>query len=159
MTVAIYPGTFDPITNGHVSIAKRAAKLFDEVIVAVVQKNPDHTVFSTEERLSFVKEIFFDIDNINQITFDGLITDVAREKSSEVIIRGLRTVLDINYEFDMASMNKKLYPGTETVFLKSAEEYSHISSSLIREIVSSGGDVSSFVPQSVNLALKEKFSQ
>ena len=158
MTVAIYPGTFDPITNGHVSIAKRAAKLFDEVIIAVVQKNPDYTVFTTEERLSFVKEIFFDIDNINQITFNGLITDVAREKSSEVIVRGLRTVLDINYEFDMASMNKKLYPGIETVFLKSAEEYSHISSSLIREIVSSGGDVSSFVPQSVNLALKEKFS-
>ena len=158
MVTAIYPGTFDPITNGHIDIAQRAAKLFDEVIIAVAERKAEKTLFTKDERLFFVDNLFSNIRNIKSISFDGLVTDLAREKSAKILIRGVRTILDFDYEFKMAGMNKKLYTDIETVFLTPTENFNYISSSLVREIAVLGGDVSLFVPQSIQLALKEKFS-
>ena len=158
MVTAIYPGTFDPITNGHIDIAQRAAKLFDEVIIAVAERQAEKTLFTKDERLFFVNTLFSNIDNIESISFDGLVTDLAQEKSAKILIRGVRTILDFDYEFKMAGMNKKLYKDIETVFLTPTENFNYISSSLVREIAVLGGDVSSFVPQPIQLALKEKFS-
>jgi pantetheine-phosphate adenylyltransferase len=158
MVTAIYPGTFDPITNGHIDIAQRAAKLFDEVIIAVAERKAEKTLFTKDERLFFVNNLFSNIGNIKSISFDGLVTDLAREKSARILIRGVRTILDFDYEFKMAGMNKKLYTDIETVFLTPTENFNYISSSLVREIAVLGGDVSLFVPQSVQLALKEKCS-
>ena len=158
MVTAIYPGTFDPITNGHIDIAQRAAKLFDEVIIAVAERKAEKTLFTKDERLFFVDNLFSNIRNIKSISFDGLVTDLAREKSAKILIRGVRTILDFDYEFKMAGMNKKLYTDIETVFLTPTENFNYISSSLVREIAVFGGDVSLFVPQSIQLALKEKFS-
>ena len=158
MVTAIYPGTFDPITNGHVDIAQRAAKLFDEVIIAVAERKAEKTLFTKDERLFFVNNLFSNIGNIKSISFDGLVTDLAREKSAKILIRGVRTILDFDYEFKMAGMNKKLYTDIETVFLTPTENFNYISSSLVREIAVLGGDVSLFVPQSIQLALKKKFS-
>ena len=158
MVTAIYPGTFDPITNGHIDIAQRAAKLFDEVIIAVAERKAEKTLFTKDERLFFVNNLFSNIGNIKSISFDGLVTDLAREKSAKILIRGVRTILDFDYEFKMAGMNKKLYTDIETVFLTPTEDFNYISSSLVREIAVLGGDVSLFVPQSIQLALKEKCS-
>ena len=158
MVTAIYPGTFDPITNGHVDIARRAAKLFDEVIIAVAERKVEKTLFTKDERLFFVNNLFSNIGNIKSISFDGLVTDLAREKSAKILVRGVRTILDFDYEFKMAGMNKKLYTDIETVFLTPTENFNYISSSLVREIAVLGGDVSLFVPQSIQLALKKKFS-
>ena len=158
MVTAIYPGTFDPITNGHVDIAQRAAKLFDEVIIAVAERKVEKTLFTKDERLFFVNNLFSNIGNIKSISFDGLVTDLAREKSAKILVRGVRTILDFDYEFKMAGMNKKLYTDIETVFLTPTENFNYISSSLVREIAVLGGDVSLFVPQSIQLALKKKFS-
>ena len=158
MVTAIYPGTFDPITNGHIDIAQRAAKLFDEVIIAVAERKVEKTLFTKDERLFFVNNLFSNIGNIKSISFDGLVTDLAREKSAKILVRGVRTILDFDYEFKMARMNKKLYTDIETVFLTPTENFNYISSSLVREIAVLGGDVSLFVPQSIQLALKEKFS-
>ena len=158
MVTAIYPGTFDPITNGHIDIAQRAAKLFDEVIIAVAERQVKKTLFTKDERLFFVNTMFSNIGNIKSISFDGLVTDLAQEKSAKILIRGVRTILDFDYEFKMAGMNKKLYKDIETVFLTPTENFNYISSSLVREIAVLGGDVSSFVPQPIQLALKEKFS-
>ena len=158
MVTAIYPGTFDPITNGHIDIAQRAAKLFDEVIIAVAERKVEKTLFTKDERLFFVNNLFSNIGNIKSISFDGLVTDLAREKSAKILVRGVRTILDFDYEFKMAGMNKKLYTDIETVFLTPTENFNYISSSLVREIAVFGGDVSLFVPQSIQLALKEKCS-
>ena len=158
MVTAIYPGTFDPITNGHIDIAQRAAKLFDEVIIAVAERKVEKTLFTKDERLFFVNNLFSNIGNIKSISFDGLVTDLAREKSAKILVRGVRTILDFDYEFKMAGMNKKLYTDIETVFLTPTENFNYISSSLVREIAVLGGDVSLFVPQSIQLALKKKFS-
>ena len=158
MVTAIYPGTFDPITNGHIDIAQRAAKLFDEVIIAVAERKAEKTLFTKDERLFFVNNLFSNIGNIKSISFDGLVTDLAREKSAKILVRGVRTILDFDYEFKMAGMNKKLYTDIETVFLTPTENFNYISSSLVREIAVLCGDVSLFVPQSIQLALKKKFS-
>jgi pantetheine-phosphate adenylyltransferase len=157
MTItAIYPGTFDPITNGHVDIVQRAAKLFDRVIVAIAASTKKHTVFSADERVAFARTALNGIANIEICQFDRLLADIAREKGATAILRGLRAVSDFEYEFQMADMNRKLIPEADTVFLTSAEQYGYISSSLIREIASLGGDVSAFVPAQVLAALKER---
>ena len=157
MTTAIYPGSFDPITNGHVDIAYRAAKLFDKLIIAVAEKKSAKQLFTLEERLLFIEDIFSNNNDIEVVPFKNLVTDLAREKSANIIVRGVRTVLDFDYEFKMAVMNKKLHEDIETVFFNSTENFSYISSSLVREIAVLGGDVSAFVPESVELVLKEKF--
>ena len=159
MKTAIYPGSFDPITNGHIDIVYRAAKLFDKLIIAVAEKKSAKQLFTLEERLLFIEDIFSNNNDIEVVPFKNLVTDLAREKSANIIVRGMRTVSDFDYEFKMAVMNKKLHEDIETVFFNSTENFSYISSSLIREIVELGGDVSSFVPKPIELILKEKFTQ
>ncbi len=155
---AIYPGTFDPITNGHGDIVLRAAQLFDHVIVAVARSTFKTTAFSTDERLAMARDALSGIDNVSVECFDGLMTRFAREQGAHIIIRGLRAVSDFEYEFQMASMNRQLYADAETVFLTPAEHLSYISSSLVREIAGLGGDVSQFVHPAVLSALRERLS-
>lgn len=154
---AIYPGTFDPITNGHGDLIARAARLFDHVIVAVAESARKSTLFSTTERKRLAHLALAQIDNVEVCSFNTLITALARKKKAQVIIRGLRAVSDFDYEFQMAGMNRQLYAGAETVFLTPAENLGFISSSLVREIASLGGDVSPFVHPAVLKALQKHF--
>ncbi len=155
---AIYPGTFDPITNGHVDLVQRACRLFDHVIVAIAagSTSAKGPVFTLEERVALAQEVLTGCDNIEVCGFDTLLVDFMQEKGARVIIRGLRAVSDFEYEFQLASMNRKLAPEVETVFLTPAEQFSFISSSLVREIASLGGDVSPFVHAKVATALNNR---
>lgn len=157
MAIAIYPGTFDPITNGHTDITQRAARLFERVIVAIADSTSKQVVFSTEVRVTLAETVLSDIDNVEVCSFNKLVTELARDENASVIIRGLRAVSDFDYEFQMAGMNRQLFPGAETVFLTPAENLTFISSSLVREISSLGGDVSKFVHEDVLQALKDQF--
>ena len=150
----IYPGTFDPITNGHTDIVLRAARLFDRVIVAVAGSTSKKTAFTLEERLTLVGTVLESISNVEIYPFDSLLVDAARKRGAVIILRGLRAVSDFEYEFQMANMNRRLAPELDTLFLTPAEHYSYISSSLVREIAALGGDVSEFVHPSVVEALK-----
>ena len=154
MTTALYPGSFDPVTNGHLDIAKRAAKLFDEVVMAVYSV-PDNKklLFSTDERIALVKESLNGYANIRVVGYSGLTVDFAREINAQVMIRGLRMVSDFEREFEMALMNKKLAPDIELVTLMSSLEHQFLSSSLLKEAVKLGGDPDSFVPSHVGEAL------
>jgi pantetheine-phosphate adenylyltransferase len=156
---AIYPGTFDPITKGHVDIVRRAACLFDEVLVAVAESTSKNTVFSTQERIEMAEIALQQISNAKVVAFNGLMADCAREHQAKIILRGLRAVSDFEYEFQMASMNRKLIPEADTLFLTPAEQFSYISSSLVRDIAKYGGDVAEFVPENVLLALNERFAE
>ena len=152
-TIAIYPGTFDPITNGHIDLVVRASKLFDRVIVAVAI-NPGKTpTFSLEQRVSLANQTLANLSNVDVCGFDGLLVDVAKQKGANVIIRGLRAVSDFEHEFQLAGMNRRMQPDIETLFLTPAEQFTYISSSLVREIATLGGDVSEFVAPCVNDAL------
>ena len=158
MVTAIYPGTFDPITKGHTDIAVRAAKLFEKVIIAVADSTSKQTLFTLDERVALATNVLSEINNVEVISFDILVTDIARETGAKVIVRGIRAVSDFDYEFQMAGMNRQLYSQVETVFLTPAENLGYTTSSLVREIASLNGDVSLFVHDSVVDALKEKFS-
>ena len=156
---AIYPGTFDPITNGHSDLVQRASRIFDRVILAVAmgsQGGAKQPVFSAEERVSLAKDVLADIPNVEVIQFDGLLVDFVARQNAQVILRGLRAVSDFEYEFQLASMNRHLNEKVETLFLTPAEQYSYISSSLVREIASLGGDVSPFVHEKVAAALNNR---
>ena len=155
---AIYPGTFDPITNGHLDIIARASKLYDKVIVAVAVNRGKTPLFSLDERVALVKEVTPEFSNVQVIGFDNLLVDCARQQGANVILRGLRAVSDFEYEFQLAGMNRRLAPQLETMFLTPAEQYEFISSSMIREIAQLKGDVSCFVPVAVHQRLIEKFS-
>ena len=157
-TTAIYPGTFDPITNGHTDIVERATRMFDLVIVAIAGSTGKSTTFSTAERVDLARKALADISNVEVASFTGLMTVYAKQRGARVIVRGLRAVSDFEYEFQMASMNRQLYGQAETVFLTPAEHLSYISSSLVREIAMLGGDVTRFVHGAVNAALYEKMS-
>lgn len=153
---AVYPGTFDPITNGHSDLVRRASKLFDRVIVAVAA-NPSKTpAFSLEERVGMAKEVLGDLGNVEVVGFDILLVKFVRDQSASVILRGLRAVSDFEYEFQLAGMNRRLDPEVETVFMTPSETYAYISSSLVREISGLGGDVSQFVHEKVMAALKDR---
>jgi pantetheine-phosphate adenylyltransferase len=156
--VAIYPGTFDPITNGHTDLVLRAASLFDRVIIAIARSTPKTTAFTTDERVALARTAVGAIPNAEVRSFEGLMTNFAREQGARIIIRGLRAVSDFEYEFQMASMNRQLFHGAETVFMMPAEHLSFISSSLVREVASLGGDVTSYVHPDVKAALKERLS-
>jgi pantetheine-phosphate adenylyltransferase len=152
--IAIYPGMFDPITNAHVDLVKRSARLFDKVIVAVASNKKKNPSFTLEQRVALNKEVLQGFKNVEVTGFDFLLTDFARQKNSNVLIRGLRAVSDFEYEFQLASMNRNLVPEIESVFLMPAEEFSFVSSGLVKEVASLGGDVSKFVPAAVLQALK-----
>ena len=153
---AIYPGTFDPITNGHADLVHRAAVCFDRVIVAVAASTAKATRFTLEERVRLAREVMQAKENVEIESFGGLLVEFARERGAHVILRGLRAVSDFEYEFQLASMNRKLAPGIETMFLTPDEGYTFISSSLVREIAALGGDVRGFVHPAVEAALRRK---
>lgn len=154
--IAIYPGTFDPITKGHSDLVERSAKLFDKVIVALAAKPGKQPVFSLEERIDLAQTVLGEYNNVEICGFDGLLVDFAREKGANIIIRGLRAVSDFEYEFQLAGMNRKLASDVETLFLTPAEQYTYISSSLVREVASLGGDVSPFVHEKIVAELARK---
>jgi pantetheine-phosphate adenylyltransferase len=154
--IAIYPGTFDPITNGHTDLIQRACRLFDTVVVAIAAGSSKTPLFSLEERVALARTVLADCDNVEVCGFDKLLVDFMRDKGAQVIVRGLRAVSDFEYEFQLASMNRHLYPEAETVFLTPAEQYAFISSSLVREIARLGGDVSAFVHPGVVAALNKR---
>lgn len=157
--VAIYPGTFDPITNGHLDLVVRASRLYQEVIVAVAVNIGKAPLFSLEERVALTKAVTAEHANIRVVGFDTLLVDCAKKHGANVILRGLRAVSDFEYEFQLAGMNRHLAPQLETIFLTPAERYAFISSSMIREIARLNGDVSCFVPEIVRQSLIKKFSQ
>jgi len=154
--IAIYPGSFDPITNGHIDLIKRASKLFDEVVVGITQNSKKTAFINIDERISLTSEILKDINNVKVLSFNTLLVDFAEEQNAQVILRGLRAVSDFEYEFQLSGMNKHLNSNIETLFMTPAEQYANISSSLVREILSLGGDISHFVPNSVETLLKER---
>ncbi len=156
---AIYPGTFDPITNGHLDLVARAAQLYDEIIIAVAENKTKTPLFSLEERVALAQAVTVNFSNVRVIGFNNLLVDCARQHGARVIMRGLRAVSDFEYEFQLASMNRRLAPNLETVFLTPAEQYEFISSSMIREIARLNGDVSCFVAKCVHQKLIEKFSR
>ena len=145
MKKAIYPGTFDPITRGHEDLVRRAARLFDHVVLAVADSRAKRPFFTTEERVEMAQAVLADCDNVEVKSFSGLLMDFLREQDARIILRGLRAVSDFEYEFQMAGMNRQLYPDVETVFLTPAEQYMFISATIVREIATLGGDVSPFV--------------
>ena len=155
--IALYPGTFDPITNGHIDLVQRAASLFDEVIVSIASSNKKKPLFTLEERIDLAEKVMASSSNVTVKGFDILLVDFAKQQNADILIRGLRAISDFEYEFQLASMNRKLAANIESLFLMPADEYSFISSSLVKEVAALGGDVSSFVHPLVDAALKEKF--
>lgn len=156
MKIAIYPGTFDPITFGHIDIIKRAASIFKDITVAVVENPPKDAFFSYAERVRMVKEAVKKIKGVKVQGFDGLVVDFAKKKKAAVIIRGLRMISDFEYEFQMALTNRSLAPGIETLFLMPHPYYSYISSRLIKEAALLGADLKQFIPATVSRALRNK---
>ena len=156
MRLAIYPGSFDPLTNGHVDIITRGARIFDRIIVAILINAEKAPLFSMDERLKITREVFKDFPNVEVDTFDGLLVDYVERRRAQVIVRGLRAVSDFEFEFQMALMNRRLNGKIETVFMMPAEQYSYISSRLIKEVFSLGGRVHGLVPDMVEERLREK---
>lgn len=154
--IAIYPGTFDPITKGHSDLVERSAHLFDKVIVGLAASPGKAPVFSLDERIELARTVLGEIENVEICGFDGLLVDFAHEKGAKIIIRGLRAVSDFEYEFQLAGMNRRLAPDIETLFLTPAEQYTYISSSLVREVASLGGDITPFVPEEIVAELTRK---
>jgi len=149
MATAVYPGTFDPVTNGHADLIERASTLFDEVIVAIAANPSKKPTFTLDERVEMAKTVTSHLNNVSIVGFDSLLVHFARNNNAKVILRGLRAVSDFDYEFQLAGMNRRLDSHIETIFLTPAEQYSYISSSLVREIAALGGDVSEFVHERV----------
>ncbi len=154
----IYPGTFDPITNGHVDLAERAARLFDKVVVAIAHSEKKTPLFNLEQRVELCQTALSHLDNVEVTGFSNLLTDFAQSQGARCVLRGLRAVADFEYEFQLANMNRAIYPEFESIFLTPSEHLSFISSSLVREIAALNGDVTPFVPSPVAAALKARFS-
>ena len=149
----LYPGTFDPLTNGHLDLIERAAEMFDEVIIAVAASPSKNTMFSLEERVDFCKQVTQHLGNVSAQGFSGLMVDFAKQVDANILIRGLRTTVDFEYEFGLTNMYRRLMPGLESVFLTPSEEYAFISSTIVREVAIHGGDVTPFVPEIIADAL------
>ncbi|WP_372627742.1 pantetheine-phosphate adenylyltransferase [Arsukibacterium sp.] len=156
---AIYPGTFDPLTNGHSDLVLRAARLFDSVVVGVASNPSKQPLFSLEERVQLAEQAFADCGNVQVIGFSGLLAQFAKEQHALVLLRGVRAVADYEYEFQLASMNRQLNPELDSLFMTPSEKNTFISSTLVKEVCRHGGDISSFVPAHVERALKAKFSK
>ena len=159
MVIAVYPGSFDPATYGHLDIIKRASVSFDKVIVGVLHNSAKSPLFSVEERVKMLKEVTKDLPNVEIIPFDGLLVDFAEQIGADVVIRGLRAITDFEYELQMSQTNQRMKPDIETMFLTTSIEYSYLSSTTVREIAAFGGDVSQFVPEAVEIALREKMKE
>jgi pantetheine-phosphate adenylyltransferase len=155
-TLAVYPGSFDPLTNGHVDIISRGARLFDRIVVAILKNAEKQPLFSTDERVEIARSVFKQQRNVEVDTFDGLLVDYVERRSAQAIVRGLRAVSDFEFEFQMALMNQRLNPHIETVFMMPAEQYTYISSRLIKEVFALGGRVHGLVPELVEHRLREK---
>lgn len=156
MIRAVYPGTFDPLTRGHEDIVRRAASLFESVIIGVADSQAKRPFFTRNERVDMAREVLRDLKNVKVVGFSGLLIDFIREHQARVIMRGLRAVADFEYEFQLAGMNRNLYPDVETIFLTPSEQHMFISATLVREIATLGGDVSKFVHPLVRAKLSEK---
>jgi pantetheine-phosphate adenylyltransferase len=157
MLTVVYPGTFDPFTRGHEDLARRAAKLFDQVIIGVADSAAKNPFFTAAERVEMAREVLAPLKNVTVKPFSGLLMDFVHQQNARVVLRGLRAVSDFEYEFQMAGMNRNLFPEVETLFLTPSEQYTFISATIVREIAKFGGDVSAFVHPSVLARLKAKF--
>jgi pantetheine-phosphate adenylyltransferase len=157
--VAVYPGTFDPVTLGHVDLMRRASALFDEVVVAVLLNTEKVPVFTAEERAAMLREATGDLENVEVALFDGLLVDFARSRNARVVLRGLRAISDFEYELQMAMMNRRLHPDLETVFMTPGEDFSYLSSRLVREVARLGGAVDELVPPVAAEALRAHFGK
>lgn len=158
MRHCIYPGTFDPITFGHIDVLQRAARLFDRVTVAIAQNPGKGPLFTPERRLELIREVTVDIPNVQATIFDGLLVEFARQQEAVAVIRGIRALSDFEFEFNMALMNRHLEPNLETIFVMPRETYSYTSSHLVKQVAKLGGDVSHFVPPAVSAALREIYA-
>ncbi|MBA7656315.1 Phosphopantetheine adenylyltransferase [subsurface metagenome] len=156
MTIAVYPGSFDPITNGHIDITTRAARLFEKIIIAVSETTGKQLFFNTEERVDLARQAVAHLPNVEVVSFNGLMVDFARQVGAKVMVRGLRMSADFEREFEMAMMNKKLDPGLELVCFMTSQEYQFLSSSLLKEVAGLGGDTTSLVPAHVAQAIRQK---
>ncbi|MEC7891424.1 MAG: pantetheine-phosphate adenylyltransferase [Pseudomonadota bacterium] len=154
---AIYPGTFDPMTKGHVDLIERACKLFDEIVIAIAASEAKNPLFTLDERIQIAEKIFEGNNKVKVVGFSGLLVDLAKDNNAKILIRGLRVVADFEYEFQLANMNRAMMPELESVFLTPKEQYSYISSSLVKEICKMGGDVSEFVDPISLSELKRKY--
>ena len=159
MLKVVYPGTFDPFTRGHEDLVRRAARMFDEVIVAIADSESKRPLFTTAERIAMAREVLATITKVRVMGFSSLLMDFVHSVDARIVLRGLRAVSDFEYEFQMAGMNRNLYPEVETLFLTPSEQYLFMSSSIVREIARFGGDVSSFVAPSVAARLAAKFTE
>ncbi|MHB0990900.1 MAG: pantetheine-phosphate adenylyltransferase [Burkholderiales bacterium] len=157
--IAVYPGTFDPLTRGHEDLVKRATRIFDEIVVAVALAGHKHPFFELDERVAMAQKVFADMPNVRVLGFSGLLMEFVAAQNAHIVLRGLRAVSDFEYEFQLAGMNRNLDPGIETVFLTPAEQFMFISASMVREIAILGGDVSPFVPPLVMEKLKKKIQE
>ncbi|WP_066896632.1 pantetheine-phosphate adenylyltransferase [Clostridium nigeriense] len=158
MNIAIYPGSFDPITNGHLDIITRGAKIYDKLIVAVLVNVDKRCLFTIEERVDLIKRVTKHIDNVEVLSFDGLLVDFAKLHNSKVILKGLRTMSDFEYEFQMALMNSKLDSDIETVFMMTSSAYSYVSSSSVKQVAKFGGNIRGLVPEELISEVKDKFN-
>ena len=158
MSTAIYPGSFDPVTNGHIDIIKRAADIFDVVIVGVLNNKVKSPLFSVEERVNILKEVTKDISNVVITCYEGLLVDYCKQNNVKVVVRGIRGISDLDFELQLSQTNKKLAADIETVFLPTSTEYSYISSTAVREVASFGGDISQFVPPMVAKLTYDKYN-
>lgn len=159
MTKAIYPGSFDPVTLGHLNLVQRGAKIFDELIVCVASNPGKSPMFSLDERLDLFRKAVDGLPTVRVETFDGLLVDAAKQFDATVVLRGLRAVSDFDYEFQMAHMNHQLRPGIETMFMMTGDDYFYLSSGLVKEVAILGGDISPFVPEHVAVSLNERLKE
>lgn len=158
MRVGIYPGSFDPVTLGHLDIILRSSKLVDKLILGVLKNGAKKPLFTSEERVELLKKVTKDIENVEVESFDGLLVEFAKQKQANVIVRGLRAITDFEYELQLAQTNHKLYPTVDTVFLTTSVEYSYLSSSVVREIAGYGGDIKQFVPEEIIQTVYDKYN-
>ncbi len=157
MTRAIYPGSFDPVTFGHLDIIDRSTKIVDELVVAVLVNSAKKSLFSVEERVKMLSDLLSDYDNVKVESFDGLLVDYAKKTDASIIVRGLRAVTDFDYELQIAQMNRTIYDKLDTMFLTTSLEYAYLSSTIVKEVASYGGDISHFVPESIIPLIYEKY--